>query len=138
MKCARRNLDRVYVFEITFVEVLHLVEKHPSGIERDAAFDSFANGARLLVISLSIEMFGSRPFPLEWVPGNALPFRLDLIPVKVCDADSVPGHDGNFTVAEKENIARVLPELRTSEATKNSRRRSDDHRRTQPRRDDCV
>src|SRR5204862_2885252 len=53
---ARGNLDGSESFEIGFCERLHLIKKNASRVERDPAFDSLANGARLLVNLLEHEM----------------------------------------------------------------------------------
>src|SRR5207253_4910922 len=134
-----RNLDRVDVFEIAFGEVLHLVEKHATSVERDAAFHGFANGARLLVNLFEHEMFEAALFRLDGIPGNALPFRLDLVALEICDADGVPGHDGYFIVAEKKHVARVLENCGYVRRNKKfSVADADDHGWTKPRRNDGV
>ncbi len=107
-RAASGNLDRVQPFEVGLGNVLHLVQKNPAGVERDAAFHSFTHGARLLVNLLQHEMLEAALFRLDRVPGDPLHDRLDWIAGKIGNTHRVLGHHGNFAVAQKENVARVL------------------------------
>src|SRR5438132_14145490 len=105
---AGSDLNRVKALEVGFCDVRKLVEKHATCVERDAAFDSFANGARLLVNLLEHEMLEAAFFRLDRIPGDALHLRLDRIAVEVSDAYRILRHHGDLTVAEKKDVSRVL------------------------------
>ena len=84
-------------------------------------------------------MFEAALFRLDGVPGNTLSFRLDLVAVKVCDPDGVLGHDGNFAVAKKENVARVLENRGHVGSNKEFPvADADNHRWPEPRRNDRI
>src|SRR5437764_163388 len=54
-RAASSDLDRRESLEICLREALHLVEKYLAIVERDAAFDGLAHGARLLLNLLEPE-----------------------------------------------------------------------------------
>src|ERR1041384_5563008 len=95
------DLDRLEELEISFSEILHVIEEHAAGIERDAAFDGFTNRARLLVNFLEHEMFEAALFRLNRIPGDALPLRLNGISVEVRHAHAVFCHHRDRRVGKE-------------------------------------
>ena len=51
-------------------------------------------------------------FYLDWIPGDVLFLRLDVLAGKVRNPHAVSGHHRNFAVAEEKNIARVFQNRR--------------------------
>ena len=107
-RAAGGDLDRSETFEVVFGDVLHLVEKNPAVVQRDAAFYRLAHGARLLVNLFEHEVFEAALFGFDRIPGDALHRRLDFIAREIGDPDCVLRHHSNLAVAEKENVAGVL------------------------------
>src|SRR5205085_846362 len=66
------DLDRTEAFKVSFRNVIHLVEKQPAGIERDATLHRVAHGARLLINLFEHEMLEAALLSHDRIPGNPL------------------------------------------------------------------
>ncbi len=110
-RAAGGDLDRGQATQIVLGNV-HRVEIDLAGVERNAALDGIADGARLLVDLLEHEMLEAALLRHDRVPGDPLLLGFDDIAVKIGDADRVFGQDRDLVVAEKENVARVCEDRR--------------------------
>src|SRR6266699_3281203 len=99
-------------FEIGFSDVLNLVEKYFAGIQREPSLHSVADGARLLVNLLEHKMLEAALLSHYRIPGNSLNRRLDRIALEISYAHRVFREHGDFTVAEKKDVARMLQDGR--------------------------
>ena len=111
-------LIEVKRLEVGLGDVLHLVEKHAAGVQRDAALHGVANGTRLLVNFLEHEMLEAALFRHDRIPGNSLDRGLDRIAFEVGYANGVSVDDGHLAVAEKKDVARVLQNWRNIRSDK--------------------
>ena len=91
---------------------MHLIEEHAAGVMRDAAFNSFANRARLLENFLEHEMLEAAFFRLNRIPSNSLTLRHHRISSEVGHAYAGFCHHGNLAIAEKENVASMFEDCR--------------------------
>ena len=95
-----------------FAELLlgdvHFVEENFAGFLRDAAEQRVADGARLLEDFLLHEMLEAALFGHDRVPGDVLRRAADRMAFEIDDADALRSEHGDFAIAQKENVARVL------------------------------
>src|SRR6185369_11148927 len=78
-RTTRRDLDRSEPFEVGLGDVVHLVEKYLTAVERDSSLHRVANGARLLVNFLEHEMLEAALLRHDRIPRDPLNRRLHRI-----------------------------------------------------------
>jgi hypothetical protein len=87
---------------------VHLGEEDLAGVGRDAAEDSVADGARLLVDFLEHEVLVAGLLGHHGVPGDALDFERKGRAVEVCELDAGGGEDGQLTIRKEVDVAGVV------------------------------
>ena len=124
--------------ELLFGDV-HFVEEDFSGVLRDAAEESVADGARLLENLLLHEMLVAALFGHDGVPGDVMRGAIDGAAIVIHHAHAILREDGDIAVGEEEHLAGVFEERGNIAGDKIFAVAKADHgRRTNARGDDFV